>query len=199
MKPGEHAADPFVRRARAEGWRSRAVFKLEEIDRRERLLRRGQVCIDLGAAPGAWSQYARRKVGPGGRVVAADLLPLEPIPGVEFIRGDFREEAVLAAIVARLPAGTADVLLSDMAPSLSGIDAVDQPRSMHLAELALELAERVLKGDGAALIKTFQGAGFQELVQGARRRFAKVKLIKPGASRARSPELYLLAKQRVLV
>ena len=199
MKPGEHAADPFVRRARAEGWRSRAVFKLEEIDRRERLLRPGQVCIDLGAAPGAWSQYARRKVGRSGRVVAADLLALEPIPGVDFIQGDFREDAVLEAIVARLPEGAADVVLSDMAPNLSGIDAVDQPRSMHLAELALELAGRVLKGDGAALIKTFQGAGFQELVQSARQRFAKVKLVKPGASRARSPELYLLAKQRVLV
>lgn len=199
MKPGEHAADPFVRRARAEGWRSRAVFKLEEIDRRERLLRPGQVCIDLGAAPGAWSQYASRKVGRGGRVVAADLLAIEPIPGVEFVQGDFREEAVLEAIVARLPEGAADAVLSDMAPSLSGIDAVDQPRSMYLAELALELAGRVLKRDGAALIKTFQGAGFQELVQAARQRFAKVKLIKPGASRARSPELYLLAKQRVLV
>lgn len=199
MKPGEHAADPFVRRARAEGWRSRAVFKLEEIDRRERLLRPGQVCIDLGAAPGAWSQYAKRRVGRSGCVVAADLLPIEPIPGVEFLQGDFREEAVLEAIVARLPAGQADVVLSDMAPSLSGIDAIDHPRSMHLAELALELAERVLKGDGAALIKIFQGAGFQELVRAARQRFAKVKLVKPGASRARSPELYLLAKQRVLV
>jgi len=199
MKPGEHAADPFVRRARAEGWRSRAVFKLEEIDRRERLLRPGQVCIDLGAAPGAWSQYASRKVGRSGRVVAADLLAIEPLPGIEFIQGDFREETVLEAIVARLPGGAADVVLSDMAPNLSGIDAVDQPRSMYLAELALGLAERVLKGDGAALIKTFQGAGFQELVQAARQRFAKVKLVKPGASRARSPELYLLAKQRVLV
>jgi 23S rRNA (uridine2552-2'-O)-methyltransferase len=199
MKPSEHAADPFVRRARAEGWRSRAVFKLEEIDRRERLIRPGQVCIDLGAAPGAWSQYARRKVGRAGRVVAADLLAMEPIPGVEFVQGDFREDAVLEAIVAQLPGGEADVVLSDMAPNLSGIDAVDQPRSVHLAELALELAARVLKGDGAALIKTFQGAGFQELVGAARQRFAKVKLVKPGASRARSPELYLLAKQRVLV
>ena len=199
MKPGEHAADPFVRRARAEGWRSRAVFKLEEIDRRERLLRPGQVCIDLGAAPGAWSQYAKRKVGRGGTVVAADLQPIEPIPGVDFVQGDFREETVLKAVVARLPQGLADVVLSDMAPNLSGIDAVDQPRSMYLAELALELAGRVLKGDGAALIKTFQGAGFQELVRAARQQFAKVKLVKPGASRARSPELYLLAKQRVLV
>ncbi|MGH8218273.1 MAG: RlmE family RNA methyltransferase [Steroidobacteraceae bacterium] len=199
MKPSEHAADPFVRRARAEGWRSRAVFKLEEIDRRERLLRPGQICIDLGAAPGAWSQYVRGKVGARGRVIAADLLDIEPIPGVELVQGDFREEAVLEALVARLPQGGADVVLSDMAPSLSGIDAIDQPRSMHLAELALELAERVLKGEGATLIKVFQGAGFQELVRAARQRFAQVKLIKPGASRARSPELYLLAKQRVLV
>lgn len=199
MKPGEHAADPFVRRARAEGWRSRAVFKLEEIDRRERLLRPGQVVVDLGAAPGAWSQYARRRVGRAGRVVAADILPMEPIAGVDFIEGDFREEAVLEAIVERLAERGADVILSDMAPNLSGIDAIDQPRSMYLAELALELACRVLKGDGAALIKTFQGSGFQELVRTARQRFAKVKLVKPEASRARSPELYLLAKQRVLV
>ncbi len=195
----EHAADPFVRRARAEGWRSRAVFKLEEIDRRERLLRPGQLCIDLGAAPGAWSQYVKRKVGRNGRVIAADLLPMEPLAGVELVRGDVREEAVMEAILAHLPGGQADVVLSDMAPNLSGVDAIDQPRTMHLAELALELSCRVLKGDGAALIKTFQGSGFQELVRAARERFAKVKLMKPGASRARSPELYLLAKQRVLV
>lgn len=199
MKPSEHAADPFVRRARAEGWRSRAVFKLEEIDRREKLLRAGQVCIDLGAAPGAWSQYARRRVGRSGRVIAADLLPMEPISGVEFVQGDFRDEGVLQEVLGRVPEAGADVVLSDMAPNMSGIDAVDQPRSMYLAELALELASRVLKRDGGALIKTFQGAGFQELVQEARRRFVKVKLVKPDASRARSPELYLLAKHRVLV
>jgi 23S rRNA (uridine2552-2'-O)-methyltransferase len=199
MKPSEHAADPFVRRARAEGWRSRAVFKLEEIDRRERLLRPGQVVIDLGAAPGAWSQYARRKLGRSGRLIAADILPMEPLAGVEFVQGDFREESVVEALAARLPEGGADVILSDMAPNLSGIDAVDQPRAMYLAELALELAGRVLKPDGAALIKTFQGAGFQELVRAARASFAQVKLVKPGASRARSPELYLLAKQRALV
>jgi len=195
----EHAADPFVRRARAEGWRSRAVFKLEEIDRRERLLGPGQVVIDLGAAPGAWSQYAKRKVGRNGRVIAADILPMEPIPGVDFVRGDFREAAVLEAILARLPDGEAGAVLSDMAPNLSGIDAIDHPRSMYLAELALELSTRVLKGDGAALIKIFQGSGFQEFVREARRRFAVVKLVKPGASRTRSPELYLLAKQRSLV
>ncbi len=195
----EHTTDPFVRRAKAEGWRSRAVFKLQEIDARERLLRPGQICIDLGAAPGAWSQYACRKVGRGGRVVATDLLPMEPLAGVEFIQGDFRQADVMDAVLARLPQSGADVVLSDMAPNLSGIDAVDHPRSIHLAELALELAARVLKPQGSALIKAFQGSGFQEFVGAARERFAKVKLLKPGASRARSPELYLLAKHRLLV
>ncbi len=195
----ERAADPFVRRAKAEGWRSRAVFKLEEIDRREKLLRPGQVCIDLGAAPGAWSQYALRRVGRPGRVIATDLLPMEPLAGVEFVQGDFRDEQVVSAVLARLAEPEADVVLSDMSPNLSGIDAVDQPRSIYLAELALELAARVLKPHGSALIKVFQGSGFQELVAAARRRFAKVKLLKPGASRARSPELYLLAKHRLLV
>ncbi len=195
----EHTTDPFVRRAKAEGWRSRAVFKLQEIDARERLLRPGQICIDLGAAPGAWSQYACRKVGRGGRVVATDLLPMEPLAGVEFIQGDFREADVMDAVLARLPQSGADIVLSDMAPNLSGIDAVDHPRSIHLAELALELAARVLKPQGSALIKTFQGSGFREFVGAARERFAKVKLLKPGASRARSPELYLLAKHRLLV
>lgn len=195
----EHAADPYVRRARAEGWRSRAVFKLKEIDERERLLGPGRICVDLGAAPGAWSQYAARRVGRTGRVVAADLLPLEPLPGVQFVLGDFRDEAVLDAVLEHLPGGEADVVLSDMAPNLSGIDSVDQPRSMYLAELALDLAVRVLKPRGAALIKVFQGAGFRELIAKARGGFAEVRMVKPGASRARSPELYLLAKHRLLV
>jgi 23S rRNA (uridine2552-2'-O)-methyltransferase len=195
----EHAADRFVQRAKAEGWRSRAVFKLEEIDRRERLLRPGQVCIDLGAAPGAWSQYVRRRVGREGRVLALDLLPMAALPGVEFIQGDFREEEVLRAVLEQIPERGADVVLSDMAPSLSGIDAVDHPRSMALAELALDLAARVLKPQGAALIKLFQGAGFQELLADSRKRFGAVKLLKPQASRARSPEVYLLAKHLLLV
>jgi 23S rRNA (uridine2552-2'-O)-methyltransferase len=191
----EHFSDPFVQRAQAQGWRSRAVFKLEEIDQRERVLRQGDCCIDLGAAPGAWSQYARRKVGAAGHVLASDILPMDEVPGVEFIQGDFREEAVLGALLASVPERKADVVLSDMAPSFSGVDAIDQPRSMYLAELALDLATQVLKPRGRALIKTFQGAGFQELVQAARRRFAKVKLVKPTASRARSPEVYLLAME----
>ena len=195
----EHHADPFVLRARAEGWRSRAVFKLEEIDRREKLLKPGMVCLDLGAAPGAWSQYARRKVGHKGRVLATDILEMPGIAGVQFVQGDFREEAVVEALLAQLPDRPVDVVLSDMAPNLSGVDVIDAPRSMYLAELALEMAAGVLKPGGAALIKVFQGAGFEEFVRAARLRFGKVKLLKPQASRSRSPEMYLLAMQFRLV
>jgi 23S rRNA (uridine2552-2'-O)-methyltransferase len=195
----EHFADPFVKRAQEQGWRSRAVFKLEEIDRRERLLKTGAVCVDLGAAPGAWSQYARRRVGPKGRVVATDILPMAELEGVEFVQGDFREQEVFDRLQKLLPAQGVDVVLSDMAPNLSGMDVIDQPRSMYLAELALDLSQRVLKEGGSALIKTFQGAGFKELVDAARGRFGKVRLVKPEASRSRSPETYLLAVQFRLV
>jgi 23S rRNA (uridine2552-2'-O)-methyltransferase len=195
----EHHTDPFVQRARAEGWRSRAVFKLEEIDRRERLLKPGAVVLDLGAAPGAWSQYARRRVGDKGRVVATDILQMPGLTGVEFVQGDFREEAVVGALAALIPGRQVDLVLSDMAPNLSGVDVIDAPRSMYLAELALDLAGEVLKGGGSALIKVFQGAGFEEFVKAARVRFGKVKLMKPEASRARSPEIYLLAMQFRLV
>ena len=195
----EHFSDPYVKRAQSEGWRSRAVFKLEEIDRRERLLRAGRVCLDLGAAPGAWSQYAARQVGARGRVVASDLLPMSELPGVQFVQGDFREAAVFEQILALLPGRGVDLVLSDMAPNLSGVDAIDQPRSMHLAELALDMSGRVLKPGGDALIKVFQGAGFRELVQTARRSFGRVRLVKPQASRSRSPEMYLLAMQFRLV
>jgi 23S rRNA (uridine2552-2'-O)-methyltransferase len=195
----EHFADPFVRRAQSEGWRSRAVFKLEEIDKREKLLKPGRVCLDLGAAPGAWSQYAVRRVGRNGRVVASDILPMTELAGVEFVQGDFREEQVFAQLLSLLPDRQVDVVLSDMAPNLSGMDVIDQPRSAYLAELALDMAERVLKPGGDALIKVFQGSGFQELVQGARGRYGRVKLVKPAASRSRSPEIYLLAMQFRLV
>jgi 23S rRNA (uridine2552-2'-O)-methyltransferase len=195
----EHFADPFVKKAKAAGFRSRAIYKLEELDQREKLLRAGQVCLDLGAAPGAWSQYAVRQLGRKGRVVATDILPMDPIAGVEFVQGDFREDAVVAALRALLPPRGVDVVLSDMAPNLSGIDAVDQPRSMYLAELALETAGQVLKPGGSALIKVFQGSGFTELLAAARQRFVKVRMIKPEASRARSPELYLLAKDFTIV
>jgi 23S rRNA (uridine2552-2'-O)-methyltransferase len=195
----EHFNDPYVQRAQAEGWRSRAVFKLEEIDRREKLLRPGMLCIDLGAAPGAWSQYARRRVGAKGRVVATDILPMDPLPDVEFVQGDFREPEVLAQIRSLLGPAKADALLSDMAPNMSGVDAIDQPRAMYLSELALDMARQVLKPEGFALIKVFQGSGFESLVAQARQAFATVRLCKPGASRARSPELYLLAKHLSMV
>lgn len=195
----EHFADPFVQRAQSEGWRSRAVFKLEELDRREKLLKPGGICLDLGAAPGAWSQYAKRRVGRNGRVIATDILPMPQLPGVQFMQGDFREAAVFEQVLALLPQGQVDVVLSDMAPNLSGVDVIDQPRSMYLAELALDMAGRVLKPGGDALIKVFQGAGFQEFVHSARARFARVKLVKPQASRSRSPEIYLLAMQFRLV
>jgi len=195
----EHFSDPFVKRAQAEGWRSRAVFKLEEIDRRERLLRPGQTCLDLGAAPGAWSQYARGRVGRNGRVVATDILAMPELPGVEFVQGDLREEEVLNELLRLLPGRQVDIVLSDMAPNLSGVDVIDQPRSAYLAELALEMSGRILKPGGGALIKVFQGAGFRELVQSARGRFARVRVVKPVASRSRSPEMYLLAMQFRLV
>lgn len=195
----EHFADPFVQQAQAQGWRSRAVFKLEEIDRREKLLKPRQCCLDLGAAPGAWSQYARRRVGRSGRVLATDILPMEPLEGVEFVQGDFREEETLGKLLGLLPERGVDVLLSDMAPNLSGLDVIDQPRSLYLAELALDLAGRVLKPGGDALIKIFQGAGFQELLCSARAGFAQVRLSKPQASRSRSPEMYLLAKDFLMV
>jgi len=195
----EHFSDRFVKKAQAEGWRSRAVFKLEEADRREKLLRPGMTVIDLGAAPGAWSQYARRRVGSTGRIVASAILPMDSLSGVEFVQGDFREESVISQLLEKLGGQQADVLLSDMAPNLSGMDAIDQPRAMYLGELALDLCERVLKPGGSALIKVFQGAGFQELVTAARARFARVRFLKPEASRARSAEMYLLATERRMV
>ena len=191
----EHASDEFVKRAKAEGWRSRAVFKLAEIQERERLLKPGIRCVDLGAAPGGWSQYAARILGGSSRIVATDILPMDAIPGVEFVQGDFREEEVLEQVLAAVGSEKVDLVLSDMAPNMAGIDAVDQPRSMYLAELALEFADRALAPGGDALIKLFQGAGFDEIVRQARRRYGRVVTKKPKASRTRSPEIYLLARQ----
>jgi 23S rRNA (uridine2552-2'-O)-methyltransferase len=191
----EHANDEFVKRAQREGWRSRAVFKLQEIQEKERLLRPGIRCVDLGAAPGGWSQYAARLLGGAGRLVATDILPMEAIPGVSFVQGDFRDEGVLAQLLVAVGGEKVDLVLSDMAPNMAGIDAVDQPRSMYLAELALEFADRVLAPGGDALIKLFQGAGFDEIIREARRRYGRVLTKKPKASRTRSPEIYLLARQ----
>jgi 23S rRNA (uridine2552-2'-O)-methyltransferase len=172
------------------------VFKLEEIDRKEQLFKPGMAILDLGAAPGAWCQYARRKVGRTGTVLASDILPMAPLVGVDFIQGDFREESVFEALLAKMPAAGFDVVLSDMAPNLSGVDAIDHPRSLYLAELALDLAARALKSEGVVLIKTFQGSGFDTFVAEARKRFDKVRFSKPAASRSRSPELYVLARGR---
>jgi 23S rRNA (uridine2552-2'-O)-methyltransferase len=191
----EHANDEFVKRAQREGWRSRAVFKLEEIQRRERLLRPGIRCVDLGAAPGSWSQYAARILGNTSRIVATDILPMDAIPGVEFVQGDFREAAVLEEVLNRVSNAIVDLVLSDMAPNMAGIDAVDQPRSMYLAELALEFADRVLAPGGDLLVKLFQGEGFDQIIRDVRMRYGKVVTKKPKASRTRSPEIYLLARQ----
>ena len=191
----EHANDEFVKRAQREGWRSRAVFKLQEIQEREHLLRPGMRCVDLGAAPGGWSQFAARIVGGSSRIVATDILAMDEIPGVDFVQGDFREAAVLAEVLARLGAAKVDLVLSDMAPNMAGIDAVDQPRSMYLAELALEFADRVLAPGGDLLVKVFQGEGFDQIIKDARTRYGRVLTKKPKASRTRSPEIYLLARQ----
>ncbi|MCC5793313.1 MAG: 23S rRNA methyltransferase [Chromatiales bacterium] len=188
------ARDPWVQRARAGGWRSRAIFKLEEIQRRDRLMAPGQLVIDLGAAPGAWSQYAAGVVGAAGHVIAVDLLPMEPLDGVTVIQGDFTDAATLERIRAALDGLRAGLILSDMAPNMSGTRAVDQPRSMYLAELTLELASEALAPRGSMVIKLFQGEGFQEFVAVCRGKFAEVRLRKPEASRQGNRETYLVAR-----
>jgi 23S rRNA (uridine2552-2'-O)-methyltransferase len=188
-------ADPYVERARREGWRGRAVFKLMEIDKREHLIRRGQTIVDLGAAPGSWSQYAAQRAGPDGRVFALDLLPMDPIPGVEFEQADFTDTDVVQALERRCGQQSVDLVLSDMAPNISGNRAVDQPRSIALAEEALWFAEQVLRPGGDILVKLFQGAGTNEYVELARKRFERARLVKPAASRAKSREIYLLARR----
>jgi 23S rRNA (uridine2552-2'-O)-methyltransferase len=188
------ARDPYVKKAQAEGWRSRAVFKLSELQGRERLIAPGNVVVDLGAAPGAWSQFARSVVGTRGRVVAVDLLPMPPLAGVEFIQGDFRDETTLNELLARLAGAPVALVLSDMAPNMTGTRVVDQPRAMHLAELALDFASQVLRPGGSMVVKLFQGEGFQEYVAAVRARFGTVKMRKPSASRAGNREIYLVAR-----
>lgn len=189
-----HVKDEFVKRARKEGARSRAAYKLEEIDRRDRLLRPGMTVVDLGAAPGGWTQYVKSRVGASGRVIALDVLPMEPIVGVEFIQGDFTEQPVLDLLMERLHGKPVDLVISDMAPNISGVTSVDQARSMQLAELALDFADKTLKPGGSLLVKTFQGAGFNEFHAQLRRRFEKLVVRKPQASRSESREIYLLGE-----
>ncbi|MHB1360728.1 MAG: RlmE family RNA methyltransferase [Rhodocyclaceae bacterium] len=192
----QHVHDPYVQQARKEGWRSRAVFKLKEIDEKDHLLKPGMVVVDLGATPGSWSQYAVKRVQPGGRLIALDLLEMEPLPGVDFIQGDFREEAVLKQLKSALAGRQVDLVLSDMAPNMTGIAATDGAQVMLLAELTLEFARDHLKPGGALLVKVFQGAGFMELRKALQEAFVTLTTRKPAASRDRSAELYLLAKQK---
>ena len=188
------AKDPYVRRARTEGYRSRAVYKLIEIQQRHKLIRPGAAVCDLGAAPGGWSQFAAAEVGKKGAVVAVDLLPMDPIDGVEFIQGDFREDETLKRMEATLRSRGTDLVMSDMAPNISGVRGVDQPRAMHLAELALDLSRRCLKPGGSLVVKLFHGEGFDEYVREARQAFGDVKVRKPAASRPQSRETYLVAR-----
>ncbi|MBL8481518.1 MAG: 23S rRNA (uridine(2552)-2'-O)-methyltransferase RlmE [Rhodocyclaceae bacterium] len=190
----EHVTDHWVKRAKAEGWRSRAAFKLMEIDRRDRLLRSAMTVVDLGAAPGGWSQVAAKAVGAQGRVVAVDLLPMQAIAGVEFIDGDFNSDAVLARVQESVGNRPVDLVMSDMAPNISGIAATDQARALHLCELALEFARTALKPGGDMLVKVFQGSGSDEFRRALAVQFATVVVRKPDSSRDRSPELYLLAR-----
>ena len=190
----EHVSDPYVKKAQAEGMRSRAAYKLEELVERDQLLKPGMVVVDLGAAPGGWSQWVRQALGDRGRVVALDILEMPPLAGVEFLHGDFRDDGVLSALETTLGGLPVDLVLSDMAPNKSGVDSVDLPRAMHLAELAMEFADHHLRPGGAFLIKLFQGVGFDEYVRQLRRRYAKVSIRKPAASRKRSPEVYALAQ-----
>lgn len=190
----EHMDDEYVLRSKREGWRSRAIYKLQEIDEKDKLFRPGMTVVDLGAAPGSWSQYAMHRVGHNGKVIGLDLLPIDALAGVDFIQGDFRDDEVLEALLQTLDGRLVDVVLSDMAPNMSGIKAVDQPRSMHLLELALDFIQDNLKPGGDYLMKIFQGEGFQEYYKLLQKNFTKVVTRKPKASRARSAEIYLLAK-----
>ena len=190
----EHFSDPFVKKAKAEGLRSRAAYKLEELVERDRLLKPGMVVVDLGAAPGGWSQWVRQALGDSGRVIALDILDMPTLAGVEFLHGDFREDAVLSRLVDTLAGQKVDLVLSDMAPNKSGVDAVDMPRAMYLSELAMDFADQHLRTGGNFLIKLFQGVGFDEYVKELRRRYDKVVIRKPEASRKRSPEVYALAQ-----
>lgn len=195
----EHEDDIYVRKAREQGWRSRAVFKLEELQSKYGLIRPGMIVVDLGASPGGWSQYAAKLMQGRGRVIAIDLLPMDAVAGVEFMQCDFRDDETLAAIKASLGGASADLVLSDMAPNISGMAAVDQPRAMYLAELALDLATRILGPGGIFVCKVFHGEGFDDFVRAARKSFDPVLVRKPKASRPRSREVYVVARNYRMV
>ena len=186
--------DPYVQMARRDGWRSRAVYKLQQIVEKEAIIRPDMVCIDLGAAPGSWSQYVVRRLQERVRIIAVDLLPMDALPAVEFIQGDFREDAVLRELLDKLADTPADLVMSDMAPNISGTKAVDQAKSMALAELALDVAKKTLRRRGNFVCKLFQGQGADGFIADTRQSFARVKVMKPKASRAGSNEVYVVAR-----
>lgn len=188
----EHFSDPYVKQAHKLGLRSRASFKLEELQKKDRLIRQGNIVVDLGAAPGGWSEYAVKCIGESGRVIAMDILPIRPIRNVQFLQGDFRDEEVFKTLYSMIGVG-ADVVLSDMAPNMSGTVGIDQPRAMYLSELALDMARRVLKIGGTFVVKVFQGVGSQEYLKELHNDFTTVKVRKPDASRDRSREVYMVA------
>jgi 23S rRNA (uridine2552-2'-O)-methyltransferase len=192
----EHFDDVFVKKAQAEGMRSRAAFKLEELIDRDKLLKPGMRVVDLGAAPGGWSQLVRQRMGDKGTIIAMDILPMQGIGGVDFLQGDFREESVLRELESRLDGQKVDLVLSDMAPNMSGVALADQIRAMDLADLALDFSRHWLKPGGSFLIKLFQGAGFDDYLRNLRAEFSRVTMRKPKASRARSREVYALATGR---
>jgi 23S rRNA (uridine2552-2'-O)-methyltransferase len=191
----EHLSDEFVKKAQKEGYRSRAVYKLLEIVEKKAIIRNGDKVLDLGAAPGGWSQVAAKLVGSQGKVIASDILPIELIDGVDFLQGDFTEQSVYDDLLVMTDGAKVDLVLSDMAPNMSGQLSVDQPKSMYLAELAIEMAIKTLNPGGSFVVKVFQGDGFDVFVQNAKKAFKKVSVIKPKASRPRSKEVYLLASQ----
>jgi len=193
----EHVTDPHVKQAAADGYRSRAVYKLIELDKKDQLIARGSTVLELGAAPGGWTQYIAEKVGDRGKVVASDILPMDSVPHVTFVQGDFTDNTVADKIESSLGKGGADLVLSDMAPNISGVAASDQARAMGLVELALEMAVTVLNQNGAFAVKLFQGEGFDAYIQDVRARFKTVKLRKPAASRPRSREIYVVARNLI--
>jgi 23S rRNA (uridine2552-2'-O)-methyltransferase len=189
----EHVNDKYVKEANKRGLRSRAFFKIEELNKKDGLMKTGNTVVDLGAAPGGWSQYAVEALGDEGTIVACDILQMDPIAGVDFLRGDFREEAVLNALLDRIDGKNVDLVMSDMAPNMSGNDTVDQAQSMYLVELALDMCHQVLKPNGNFVVKVFQGEGFDAFMKDVRAAFKAVKVRKPESSRARSREVYLVA------